>query len=807
MMRKTISACMAALILAACAKEFTQEPSLDFNPASKVMTAKAGEQVQITVTLPEVEALHTRVALSDNFSGGFKALWESGDEILVSGNVFTLVSSDGARGVFSGLMPVGETYDIVYPAVAEDAALVQKADNDFTHLKYGVSVLGVDSVEDVHMGHAWAGEHGGRFVQSGCLKLVLNLPAGTSSVTEVELSGEGIQTLSLSVQDGTLSDGSFTAYIPAGKIELDRTKKVTVTVKTAAQEILTNSYFPGSQTLYEGYVVSLVTSAQKWQRELGGKGSEREPYLVATADDMNNIRNLLTLNTYTYFKMTADIDFSSISGWQPLNLVNEPYGIMFDGDGHKITGFKCTNGTWASLFGVLHGEVKNLTLEDASITTTTTSPCGIVAAWVGNIDCTLQGRLENVKVVRGKVSASGATIIGGMAGRSGAGTFVNCSYDGVVERTSTAAYTSTYNPAGGILGEALNDVSFSGCSTSGSLTTNSGRACGGILGQCSKSLDITGCSSTMTITARDDVAGGIVGYYGSGTISGCTVASNITVREAGSGSSYMGGIAGHAAGTATITGCTYKGALNAKSGVVGGILGQSNASADLTSGCTITKCFSSGTITAKDVIGGVLGRSTDCGLNVSDCGSMMNVTGSSNYVGGFVGDLPKKSVVRNCFSSGTVAGGFAVGGFAGRAFGRQGSSSSLDADVNTTVENCIAYNPSVKTVVSGGEDPASHYSGGAVIGCSSRPNTLKNCWRKSDMVFDYYNTASLNVLFDHADSSPSSPLVQPSGSAKWYSPYHGKAAPSGATLSSVAQSAGWSSSIWDFSAAVPALKK
>ena len=806
-MRRCISACLAALVLAACAKEFTQDPSSDSISPVKEMTAKAGEQVQITVMLPEVEALQTRVALSDNFWDGFRTAWVSGDEILVGGNVFTLVSSDGAKGVFSGVMPAGETYDIVYPAVAEDGTLVQKANNDYSHLRYRVSVLGVNSLENVQMGYAWAGEHGGRFVQSGYLKLVLNLPTGTSAITNVEFSGEGLETLSLNIQDGTLSGSSYTAYIPAGKMELDRTKRINVKVMTVAQEVLTNSYFPGSQTLYEGYVVSLVTSAQKWQRELGGKGSKSEPYLIATAEDMNNIRNLLALNTYTYFKMTADIDLSSISGWQPLNLVNEPYGIMFDGDGYKITGFKCTNGTWASLFGVLHGEVKNLTLEDASITTTTTSPCGIVAAWVGNIDGTLQGRLENVKVVRGKASASGATIIGGMAGRSGAGTFVNCSFDGTVERTSTAAYTSTYNPAGGILGEALNDVSFSGCSTSGSLTTNSGRACGGILGQCSKFLDITGCSSTMNITARDDVAGGIVGYYGSGTISGCNVASNITIREAGSGSSYMGGIAGHAAGSATITGCTYKGTLNAKAGIVGGILGQSNASTDLTNGCTITKCFSSGTITAKDVIGGILGRSTDCGLNVSDCGSTMNVTGSSNYVGGFVGDLPKKSVVKNCFASGTVAGGFAVGGFAGRAFGRQGSSSSLDTDVNTTVENCIAYNPSVKTVVSGGEDPASHYSGGAVIGCSSRPNTLKNCWRKSDMVFDYYKTASLNVLFDHADSSPSSPLVQPSGSAKWFSPYHGKAAPSGATLSSVAQSAGWSSSIWDFSAAVPALKK
>ena len=116
---------------------------------------------------------------------------------------------------------------------------------------------------------------------------------------------------------------------------------------------------------------------------------------------------------------------------------------------------------------------------------------------------------------------------------------------------------------------------------------------------------------------------------------------------------------------------------------------------------------------------------------------------------------------------------FAYGEALGGAFGIQTASASLDTSVNTTVEGCIAFNTSVKTCVSGGENPADHYSGGAVVGCSSRPNVLKNCWRKSDMAFEYYSEPSLNVLFDHEDSDTSKLLTQPSGSAKWYSPYHG----------------------------------
>ena len=74
------------------------------------------------------------------------------------------------------------------------------------------------------------------------------------------------------------------------------------------------------------------------------------------------------------------------------------------------------------------------------------------------------------------------------------------------------------------------------------------------------------------------------------------------------------------------------------------------------------------------------------------------------------------------------------------------------------------------------------------------------------MVFEFYSDSSLNELFDHADSSPSSPLAQPAGSAKWFSPYHGKAAANGATASSVARSIGWSETTWDLSGSVPALR-
>lgn len=804
MMNRIFTLCIAAVTMVCCAESIAPEQAVPAEGSTQGSGQASGETIEISVTLPEVEMIQTRVSLAADSEGGFTPSWKEGDRISVGGEVFSMVSAQGRTAKFTGRMPEGKTIDVIYPAEASKTEpAVQKADKDFSHLRYTASLKGIDSVDDIHFSYGWAAEHGGTFSQSTYLKILLNLPSGTKPVKEVTFETEGNGPYSVAVENGALTDNTFTAYIPCEEICLDKNKKVTISVATEEDELLVNSFYPGTQTLHGGHLILLTSTDEKWVRNFTGKGSESDPYLIKTLEDFKNIRTIIAANSFVFFKLAADIDMSSVKDWTPVNLVNEPYGIMFDGDGHKISGFTCTSQKWASLFGVLHGTVKNVTFVNPEVKTTTASPCGVVAAWVGNDDGSLQGRIENVHVINGKVSNSNSTSIGGMTGKSGNGTFVNCSYDGVVERTGTSA--SGYVPAGGLLGEALDGVSLTGCKTSGLLTTASGRACGGVLGKCSVQMNIKDCSSTMDIVAREDVAGGIAGYYGSGDISNCHAESDITVSEKGSGSSYIGGIVGNAGGAAVIIDCSYEGKIDAFAGVVGGIIGQSNTSTG--DGCTLVRCFSQGSIKSTTIVGGIIGRSSDIGLKITDCGTTMDINCSSSYVGGLAGDLPKNSVLKNCFAAGSVVGSFSVGGVAGRAFGRQGSSSSLDSNVNTTLEGCIAYNPSVKTCVKGGENPTNHYSGGAVVGCSSRPNTLKNCWRNASMVFEYYSDASLNILFDHADSSPSALLTQPSGSAKWFSPYHGKAAAKGATLSSVARSAGWSADVWDFSTDIPSLRK
>ena len=791
--------------MAACSQEKVSPDALDAPARTR---AAAGETVTIKATLPEVEGIVTRTELSLNDKGGIDPVWAEGDAIIVGGEVFTLLSSDGKVGTFTGKAPAGSSFDISLLDFSQSVgSLVQAASGDISHLKYSVKLEGVDSYEDVVFNYGWAAAHGGSFSQSGFLRLVLNLPERAADITSLTFSGDEISPIDLTVENGALDNHTFIAFLPCPELKLKADKEISITVNTSDGDIFVNSFYPGTQTLYGGHLITLVTSPAKWARTLSGEGSESHPFEIYTVEDFDNIRNLISENTYTYFTQMADLDFTGVEDWVPINLENKPFGIMYDGDGHKISNFKCTASTWASMFGVLHGEVKGLTIEDSEVVTTSTSPIGLVAAWCGNIDSTLQGRMDGIHVVRGKVSCSGLAYIGGLSGRSGGGTFIHCSFDGVVERTGSSTYTDTYYPVGGILGQAIDGVYIEDCHTTGSLTTGHGRSCGGVLGMCAKDLDIKDCSSKMAITARDDVAGGIVGYYGSGTLSGCSVEADIKVTEKGTSSSlsYIGGIVGNTNNSPLITRCSYKGKLYGKAGVVGGILGQSNSST--TTPCVISQCSAEGTIESVNVIGGICGRgSNTSGLTITDCASAMDITATSSYNGGVLGDAPVKTTVSRCFATGTVTGTFAIGGIIGRAFGRQGSSASLDDDVQTTVEDCIAFNKKIRTVTSGGENPASHYSGGAVIGCTSRPNTLRNCLRSSNLEFYFYNNADLNILFDHPDSSPTAPLTQAAGSAKWYSPYHGKAAAEGASVTSAAEQLGWSGTVWDFSDSVPVLK-
>ncbi len=247
-----------------------------------------------------------------------------------------------------------------------------------------------------------------------------------------------------------------------------------------------------------------------------------------------------------------------------------------------------------------------------------------------------------------------------------------------------------------------------------------------------------------------------------------------------------GGFFGYMA-TGSLHACSADVIVNSKLNNVGGLFGYCGKEVE------VVDCWTSGVITGNQRVGGIGGGTK--GL-----------------------DDPAVPIrIVNCYSTATVHGSFGIGGIGG--YFCKAAATPKDVDPGNVFENCIAWNGEIRanspyndagTVGNPNPGELAHYSCGAVVGWTAVRNTLKGCLRNPTMkynevgFFDYTDAFS---LYDQADVSPASPLVVVEvAGANYNYPYHGKAAPTGKTLSQIAKSLGWSTSVWDFSGDLPVLK-
>jgi hypothetical protein len=97
---------------------------------------------------------------------------------------------------------------------------------------------------------------------------------------------------------------------------------------------------------------------------LGGSGTQSDPYLISSANDLSEINNDLT----AYYKMTDNIDLEH-QEYEPIGGPNYPFQGTFDGDGFEIsnltiTTFACEVGMFSSIDNAV---IKNLTISNAII--------------------------------------------------------------------------------------------------------------------------------------------------------------------------------------------------------------------------------------------------------------------------------------------------------------------------------------------------------------------------------------------------------------------------------------------------------
>ena len=177
-----------------------------------------------------------------------------------------------------------------------------------------------------------------------------------------------------------------------------------------------------------------------------GSGTQDDPYLIENHVHMTQMRALSPENKKTYYRLEADIDMSEVKTWTPTNWDGEfTRQISFDGNGKTISNFtpvafvaddQTSAAGYPSLFGVLWGECKDLTIKDSKIVTTNSS-VGFIGGFVGTTG--KPATVENVHIVNCEVE--GASNLAAIGGQSRESVIKNCTVD--VKITAILGHTSS----------------------------------------------------------------------------------------------------------------------------------------------------------------------------------------------------------------------------------------------------------------------------------------------------------------------------------------------------------------------------
>ncbi len=285
------------------------------------------------------------------------------------------------------------------------------------------------------------------------------------------------------------------------------------------------------------YVEKWTTEGNYTAGALSGSGTEADPFLITSAQDLAKMAvsyNTAGATANKYFKITAQTIDMSAHEWVPIT----NFAGHFDGDGVSITGLKIGTATApaeyaaAGLFGTLNpgAIVTDITVDVAihiRCTTAGTVVVGGIAGYSrGTVDsCTVTGTVN--------VDAQGTDIkldsyVGGIVGRArieaDTDTVVisNCVNHATVSVSNSNFYNNStrYSNAGGIVGY---------------MHSKAGMTASGVL---------VNCVNTGTVSALGEVtsrnAGGIAGNFGNAeaagypfTLHNCHSTGTVTAATAG----------------------------------------------------------------------------------------------------------------------------------------------------------------------------------------------------------------------------------------------------------------------------------
>jgi len=241
-----------------------------------------------------------------------------------------------------------------------------------------------------------------------------------------------------------------------------------------------------------------------------GNGTEAEPFILKTADHLAWFRDYVNVGKVSACAKIADevevIDMSSVChaadaekqvaelSWTPIG--SKKYQGTFDGNGKTIRNlFISSTSNEIGFFGCAADcRIKNITFDNAKVKGNDNCSTGILAGYVRS--CVI----ENIKTTE------------------------NCSVEGQYE-------------TGGIAGRANGNIS----NCENHAIVNGLHSVGGIVGICFDSENsITSCANYGEITGTEDFVGGIIGYFGEGSLQNSANNGNIT------GDARVGNLIGYA---------------------------------------------------------------------------------------------------------------------------------------------------------------------------------------------------------------------------------------------------------------------
>jgi len=295
-----------------------------------------------------------------------------------------------------------------------------------------------------------------------------------------------------------------------------------------------------------------------------GNGTEADPYLVETLD------NLLWISTNwwdqwdKHFIQTADIDATDTINW------NEGEGFSPIGTSvyHPFTG------TYNGQDHIIDGLFINRPTSDNQ----------------GLFGYTWEGSIEDLGVTN--VDITGQNEIGGLMGFNYNTNPINCYSTGIVNGSGTNT--------GGLVGENCSNIvnCYSLCSVSGNDQV------GGLIGYNQQTPFIRNCYSSGDVSGFSNV-GGLVGVNSVSTISECYSSGSV------SGTGSIGGLIGCSGSGSIVCNCYSSATIYASLQYIGGMIGFASYS-------TVNNCYSIGYVSGtENGIGGFLGHNTHSDISNS----------------------------------------------------------------------------------------------------------------------------------------------------------------------------------------------